>query len=86
PIDALKIDRSFVSRLEHGASAAVLVKAILDLAASLGKRAIAEGVETEAQSARLRALGCRLVQGYLYGRPMPQADAERWLERSLVPR
>jgi EAL domain-containing protein (putative c-di-GMP-specific phosphodiesterase class I) len=81
PIDALKIDRSFVGRMEHGASAAVLVKAILDLAASLGKRAIAEGVETESQSARLRALGCRLAQGYLYGRPMPQADAERWLER-----
>ena len=86
PIDALKIDRSFVGRLEHGASAGVLVKAILDLAASLGKRAIAEGVETEAQSACLRALGCRLAQGYLYGRSMPQADAERWLERSLVPR
>ena len=82
PIDAIKIDRSFVSRLETAPSAAALVKAVLDLAASLGKRVIAEGVENEAQAARLRALGCPLLQGFLFSPALPRADAGRWLERA----
>jgi diguanylate cyclase (GGDEF)-like protein len=82
PIDAIKVDRSFVSRLEVAPSAAVLVRAILDLAASLGKRAIAEGVETEAQAERLRAFGCPLLQGFLFSRGLAQPAAELWLERA----
>jgi diguanylate cyclase (GGDEF)-like protein len=84
PIDAIKIDRSFVSRLDSAPSAEVLVKSVVDLAASLGMRAIAEGVETRGQAARLRALGCPFVQGYLFGRPMARAAAEQWLERQTA--
>ena len=75
PISALKIDRSFVLGIGEDADGAAesmgLIRAILALAGTLGIDAIAEGVETEAQRAVLRSLGCRHGQGYLFGRPVP---------------
>ena len=53
--------------------------AIVRLAKSLGKRTLGEGVETPAQLAHLRALGCDLAQGYLFGRPLPASAFERLL-------
>ncbi len=66
----LKIDKSFVSRIEKDNGGAV-VSTIVGLSRALGVRTIAEGVETESQAVLLRAAGCDVFQGYLYGRPAP---------------
>ena len=70
PITSLKIDRSFVQRLQDQAKDAEVVKAVITLGHALGKTVIAEGIETPAQLAQLRALGCSLGQGYLLARPL----------------
>jgi diguanylate cyclase (GGDEF)-like protein/PAS domain S-box-containing protein len=74
PADALKIDRSFMRRMEDDPDAALLVGTIADVAHGLGLRVVAEGIETEAQLARARGLGCEYGQGFYFARPMP-ADA-----------
>ncbi len=67
----LKIDRSFVSRMDTDAGTGAVVSTIVGLSRALGVSIIAEGVETESQAALLRAAGCEVVQGFLYGRPAP---------------
>ncbi|MEO3997540.1 bifunctional diguanylate cyclase/phosphodiesterase [Mesorhizobium sp. CAU 1732] len=67
----LKIDQSFVQRLETDANSGAVVSTIVGLSRALGVHTIAEGVETENQVTLLRAAGCEVVQGYLYGRPGP---------------
>jgi diguanylate cyclase len=69
PFDKLKIDRSFVEKLDTNAQAASIVRAVLALGKSLAIPVLAEGIETEAHLAFLRAEGCDEVQGYLLGRP-----------------
>lgn len=71
PVDKIKIDRSFVSRLGDTGATAFIVRAILTLADGLGMRTLAEGVETQAQQQVLRQLGCHELQGFLFGRPQP---------------
>ena len=70
PIDSLKIDRSFVNGMDHGPQNIEIVRAVLDLGRSLGKRVIAEGIETAEQLARLKDLGVPVGQGYLLSRPL----------------
>jgi diguanylate cyclase (GGDEF)-like protein/PAS domain S-box-containing protein len=72
PVDAVKIDRSFVEQLGRNEAATAIVTAIVSLARALGIDAIAEGVEDERQADLLRALGCPLAQGYLFGAPGPR--------------
>ncbi len=72
PVDTLKIDRSFIKDLPGDRGSAELVKAIVSLAHSLNMNLVAEGVETREQADHLVLLGCELVQGYLYGRPVSQ--------------
>ena len=79
PIDVLKIDRSFVHRLEVGSNEAAVVRSIVLLGSSLGKEVVAEGIENESQLEQLRAMGCRFGQGYLLGRPLGAGDSERQL-------
>jgi diguanylate cyclase (GGDEF)-like protein len=67
----LKIDRSFVSRIDTDASTGAIVSTIVGLSRALGVHTIAEGVETENQATLLRAAGCDVVQGYLFGKPAP---------------
>ena len=67
----LKIDRSFVSRIDTDSSSGAVVSTIVGLSRALGVHTIAEGVETENQATMLRAAGCEVVQGYLFGRPAP---------------
>ena len=67
----LKIDRSFVSRIDTDFSSGAVVSTIVGLSRALGVHTIAEGVETENQATLLRAAGCEVVQGYLFGRPAP---------------
>ena len=68
---ALKIDRSFMRDVPECPEAAAMVTAVLQLARALGRTAVAEGVETEAQRAFLAAEGCPLAQGFLLGAPAP---------------
>lgn len=70
PIDTLKIDRSFVADLEDSRDAVVIVKAIVNLAHSLGLDVVGEGVETAGQLAILTEMGCRKVQGYWFNPPL----------------
>jgi diguanylate cyclase (GGDEF)-like protein len=74
PVDKLKIDRSFISRLPGDAEAEAIVRAVVALARALGKTVIAEGIETASQAAMLEAIGCPLAQGYHFGRPVPALD------------
>ena len=71
PFQKLKIDRSFVSRIDTDQSTGAVVSTIVGLSRALGVHTIAEGVETENQATLLRAAGCEVVQGYFYGRPEP---------------
>jgi len=71
PVDYLKIDRSFVSGLGIEPGDTQLVRMILGLSQELGIEVIAEGVETELQASELQRLGCRIAQGYMFGRPLP---------------
>ena len=80
PMDVIKIDREFVRNLPVDAENAAITSSIVALAHCLGIEVIAEGVETEAEEVFLRALGCRIVQGYLHGRPMPAEDFTLWYE------
>jgi EAL domain-containing protein (putative c-di-GMP-specific phosphodiesterase class I) len=77
PFDKIKIDRSFVQELASRSDCAAIVCAITGLARSLNIVATAEGVETEEQFALVRAAGCNLVQGYLFGKP-GRPSALRW--------
>lgn len=69
PIDKLKIDRVFVSRMLLDDNSRIITETIINLAHSLGLQVLAEGVETEGQAELLQALGCDLVQGFLIARP-----------------
>lgn len=83
PVDRVKIDRSFVAEIARDRREAAIVRAIAALARELGMSVVAEGVETAEQADLLRAAGCEFAQGFLYGRPMPGAQAADWMrERS----
>lgn len=81
PIDTLKIDRSFVQRLDHDEQSHAVVRSITALAQALGLSTVAEGVETPEQLASLCAFGCDVVQGYVYARPMPGTELAQWWQR-----
>jgi predicted signal transduction protein with EAL and GGDEF domain/DNA-binding NarL/FixJ family response regulator len=86
PISELKIDRSFVRELGLAPKSSDIVMAIIALARSLGLRVVAEGVETRRQMDVLQRLGCRLMQGFLFSRPLPADELQAWCERVLVER
>lgn len=75
PVDTLKIDKSFVCRLDSGQRDCAIVQTILTLARSLGIEVVAEGIETESQCQKLRSLGCHLGQGYLFSKPLDRDRA-----------
>jgi EAL domain-containing protein (putative c-di-GMP-specific phosphodiesterase class I) len=79
PFDVLKIDRSFVQRMESGHQPLQIVQTILELARGLGMDVVAEGIETEEQFNLLQAMGCRYGQGYLFSKPLPAAQIEALL-------
>jgi diguanylate cyclase (GGDEF)-like protein/PAS domain S-box-containing protein len=79
PIGSLKIDRSLVGNLGHDAQEAKVVRGIVQLAVSLGKDVVAEGVETPLQLERLRDMGCQRGQGFLMAAPMPPAQVSALL-------
>jgi diguanylate cyclase (GGDEF)-like protein len=86
PLDGLKIDRSFVSGLDNETpGGAAIVDAVARMAAGLDLHLVAEGVETEAQAARLIDLGCTHAQGYLFARPMPAEQLSEYLAAAAAP-
>jgi diguanylate cyclase (GGDEF)-like protein/PAS domain S-box-containing protein len=85
PIEALKIDQSFVQGLAHDGEDAAIVTAVISLAHALGLSSTAEGVETPEQLAALRTLGCELAQGNLFAEPQPAALAGELRSWSPLP-
>jgi EAL domain-containing protein (putative c-di-GMP-specific phosphodiesterase class I) len=81
PVETLKIDRSFVAGLGHDRDDEAIVEMILSLARALRLQVVAEGVETTDQIDTLRLLGCDLLQGYYFGRPMPAGEVADFLRK-----
>ncbi len=79
PIDVLKIDRSFVSSTDGDLANPAIVDMLLSLAHHLDVAVIAEGIETESQRLALMHAGCEAAQGYLFSRPLPEAQFMTWL-------
>ena len=79
-VDIIKIDQSFVRDLERTPETRVILDALVALAQGLGKKLVVEGIETETQADILRGLGCHYGQGYLFSKPLPEAEA-----RAMVP-
>ena len=83
PVDVLKMDRAFIRRIGDGKKDTDLVALILGIAKSLKIPVVAEGVETEEQLELLRKLGCPLVQGFYFSRPLPSAEFEEKVIRKM---
>jgi EAL domain-containing protein (putative c-di-GMP-specific phosphodiesterase class I) len=81
PLDQLKIDQGFVRDILADADDAAIAGMVVALGENFGLTVIAEGVETEAQLFKLAELGCNHYQGYLFSRPLPQADFEAYARR-----
>ena len=84
PLSEIKVDRSFVHDLAHSAAKRVIVESIVKLGAALDIRVVAEGIETEAERAIMRALGCSVGQGYLFAAPMDDVAFQRLLDDGLA--
>lgn len=84
PISTIKIDRSFVSCIEHDGQNVEIARTITTLAHNLSMNVIAEGVETEAQMEYIRALGCEQIQGYLISKPLDKGAAERFIVQNMT--
>jgi diguanylate cyclase (GGDEF)-like protein len=79
PVDTVKIDRSFVSQADTSHHHRALIEATVKVAQSLGMSTVAEGIETEAQAAAVRAQQCAKGQGYLFSRPLSAAALAQWI-------
>lgn len=86
PIDALKIDKSFISGLEQSGKSAQIVEAIIALGKAFDLRIVAEGVETEYQLSLLTAAHCHHVQGYIFSRPYDSKTIEKFLSTAIAGR
>ncbi len=84
PIDALKIDRSFVKDLSTNPDDVAITRAIIAMADSLNLSVVAEGVETEKQMELLQAMGCKEMQGYLFSQPVPAQVASQLLRAGMI--
>ena len=82
PFDKLKIDKSFVDNVPHNDAGNKIVKMIATLAGELKLKVTAEGVEHEEQAEFLSNIGCDLLQGYLFSKPMPEADLAAYFLKS----
>ncbi|MDP3815617.1 EAL domain-containing protein, partial [Pseudomonas sp.] len=85
PFDILKIDRSFVGKMDQDDRQGLeIVRTIIALAQVLGLKVVAEGIETPTQLELLRGLGCQFGQGYLFAKPLPASEAEALLTRAPI--
>jgi len=83
PINTLKIDKSFIDTVLSDAATRVITESIVEMVKKLGFESIAEGVENEEQYEYLQSIGCDVIQGYLFSRPLPVAELEPILESLL---
>lgn len=81
PVDVIKVDRSFVERVQNDRQSSAIVEALILIADRLGMKIIAEGIETGAQAEHVLAMGCRLGQGFHYSKPVPPQVASDLLRR-----
>lgn len=84
PLHFLKIDRRYVGAMCEDRRAAIVVRAVIDLAHAMGLQSVAEGVETADQLAMLREMGCDQAQGYYVGRPLTRDDFETWVRHQAA--
>jgi predicted signal transduction protein with EAL and GGDEF domain len=83
PLDILKLDRSFVSRMDKNKESRQIVHTIISLADNLGMDVVAEGVETVEQADELKSLGCRYAQGYFFSKPINKGSVEALLNSAM---
>lgn len=81
PADELKLDRSFTRHLDAQEKDQMLVASVIELAHRMELKVVGEGVETEAVAEMLTSMGCDVLQGFLFGKPMPSADFAQWMQR-----
>ncbi|WP_457600174.1 EAL domain-containing protein [Hydrogenivirga sp.] len=81
PMDIIKIDMNFTQQMVNSDVDRAIVASVVNLAHSLKLKSLAEGVETEDQLKILRGIGCELAQGYLFGKPMPEEEAEELIRK-----
>jgi diguanylate cyclase (GGDEF)-like protein/PAS domain S-box-containing protein len=86
PVDALKIDRSFVREIDVDAQSTELVRVIVGMGLTLGLDVVAEGVETNEQAGQLQSMGCRTAQGWLYAAALPGDEAGRLIGQAVLPK
>jgi diguanylate cyclase (GGDEF)-like protein/PAS domain S-box-containing protein len=84
PVDVVKIDKSFVSMLQTGVEKLPILTSMIHMARSLGLKVTAEGIETPAQARYLMQHGCDALQGYLFSRPVPEAERQDALRKSAA--
>ncbi|WP_231946120.1 putative bifunctional diguanylate cyclase/phosphodiesterase [Acetobacter ghanensis] len=80
PLTEIKIDRSFIINFEKDVSSIIVTEAAINIGKRLGVHVVTEGVEDTFQETRLRAMGCDVMQGYLFARPMPPSDLLHWMQ------
>ena len=83
PANLLKVDKSFIDKMNSSDSSKQYVAAIISIGHIMGFDVIAEGIEEEAQLETLREIGCDFIQGYLWGRPLPKEEAEKLVWASV---
>jgi diguanylate cyclase (GGDEF)-like protein/PAS domain S-box-containing protein len=84
PIDAIKIDRSFINQMMQNSDSAELVRTIVSMAHNLRLKVVAEGVEMTEQLAVLRSLGCEFTQGFLFSKPLPPEELVKYLKTDRI--
>jgi EAL domain-containing protein (putative c-di-GMP-specific phosphodiesterase class I) len=84
PIDVLKLDMKFVRNMEKDEKSLKLVELIIGIAGFLNVPVVAEGVETESQLKKLKDMGCQVIQGYYFSRPVPASEFEEFIKKECV--
>ncbi|NJO37447.1 MAG: EAL domain-containing protein [Rhizobiales bacterium] len=85
PLDEIKIDKCFIRTMTSAPQDRVIVRSTIDLAHNLGLEVVAEGVESQAQMAALKELGCDIVQGFLIAEPIDDGALAAWIARAPWP-
>ena len=85
PVDHIKIDQSFVAAMPHNRDSAMIVRSTIDLVHDLGRKTVAEGVETREHWKLLANLGCDVAQGYFIAKPMPAEEFPQWAQDFRAP-
>ena len=84
PIHVIKIDRSFILNMTSDEKGIKIIESIISLSHNMGLKVIAEGVEKEEQLDILKYLGCDIIQGYIFGKPMPESDTVKYIESKNI--